>query len=100
MSTDQAEYEIFISYARLDNHPIPVDYPQGWVSAVVQKIVEDHRQYETSSLRIFFDIREMKVTSSKAWASSKNSRTPIQPAPRRNSTWQSAFSIGSLCRRR
>lgn len=39
MSHDQTEYELFLSYARLDNRPIPETYPLGWVSA----LKEQHR---------------------------------------------------------
>ncbi len=60
MSADQTEYEIFISYARLDNTPIPPDYPLGWVTAVRDHILADQRRYSTEPLRIFFDTDEIK----------------------------------------
>jgi tetratricopeptide (TPR) repeat protein len=60
MAADQNEYEIFISYARLDNMPIPPDYPLGWVTALRDHILADQRHYSTVPLRIFFDTSEIK----------------------------------------
>jgi hypothetical protein len=60
MPSDQAEYEIFISYARLDNKPIPETYPHGWVTALRDQILADQRRYSTERLRIFFDTDEIK----------------------------------------
>jgi tetratricopeptide (TPR) repeat protein len=60
MSHDQTEYELFISYARLDNRPIPESYPHGWVSALAEQIIADHEAYETAPLRIFFDTHEIR----------------------------------------
>ena len=60
MSNDQTEYELFISYARLDNKPIPDNYPHGWVTALRDQIVADQRRYSTERLRIFFDTDEIK----------------------------------------
>ena len=60
MSEDQTPYELFISYARADNKPIPETYPHGWVTALKEQILADHRQYETSPLRIFFDKQEIR----------------------------------------
>jgi hypothetical protein len=60
VSNDQTEYELFISYARRDNRPIPATYPLGWVSALKDQIIADHRVYETSPLRIFFDTHEIR----------------------------------------
>ncbi|HEV3142255.1 MAG TPA: toll/interleukin-1 receptor domain-containing protein, partial [Gemmataceae bacterium] len=60
MAADQNEYEIFISYARLDNRPIPPNYPLGWVTALRDHILADQRRYSTEPLRIFFDTSEIK----------------------------------------
>ena len=60
MSADQTEYEIFLSYARLDNQPIPPEFPLGWVTAVRDHILADQRRYSTEPLRIFFDASEIK----------------------------------------
>jgi len=48
------EYELFISYARLDNRP------DGWVAALRDALVADQRRYSTEPLRIFFDTDEIK----------------------------------------
>ena len=60
MSTDQTEYEIFISYARFDNRPVPPDYPFGWVTALRDHILADQHRFSTQPLRIFFDTSEIK----------------------------------------
>ena len=53
-------YEIFISYARKDNQPIPPTYPHGWVTALHDHILADHRRFSTEPLPIFFDKEEIK----------------------------------------
>lgn len=60
MSADQTEYDVFISYSRKDNRPIPETYPCGWVTAIRDHIAADHRQFSTSPLRLFFDTQEIK----------------------------------------
>jgi tetratricopeptide (TPR) repeat protein len=60
MPSDQQEYEIFLSYARLDNRPIPETYPHGWVTSLRDQILADQRRYSTEPLRIFFDTHEIK----------------------------------------
>ena len=60
MTTDQTDYEIFVSYARKDNRPIPDTFPHGWVAAVTEFIVADHRQYSADPMRIFFDTAEIR----------------------------------------
>ncbi len=60
MPSDQTEYELFLSYARLDNRPIPETYPHGWVTALHDHILADQRRYSTEPLRIFFDTHEIK----------------------------------------
>ena len=47
-------FELFISYSRKDNEPRPGE-ERGWVTALGEGILEDHRQYSTELLRIFFD---------------------------------------------
>ena len=53
------EYDIFISYARKDNHPIPDSYAQGWVTAIRDHIAADHQRFSTEPLRIFLDTEEI-----------------------------------------
>ena len=63
MSLDpQSQYEIFLSYSRQDNVPTAQDTTVGWVTALRDHILEDHRRFSTEPLRIFFDaeaIRDM-----------------------------------------
>lgn len=59
-STDQTEYELFVSYARKDNKPIPDTYPHGWVTAVKDFILADHRQFSADPMRVFFDTSEIR----------------------------------------
>src|SRR5437870_5517864 len=60
MPSDQTEYDLFISYARKDNKPIPETYPRGWVTAIYEHILADQRKVSTTPLRIFFDREEIK----------------------------------------
>jgi tetratricopeptide (TPR) repeat protein len=60
MSGRPTEYEIFLSYSRPDNAPIPASAAQGWVTALRDQIIEDHRRFSTAPLRIFFDTDEIK----------------------------------------
>ena len=63
-------YELFISYSRKDNipRPLPPDSPsaipnppsKGWVTALHDEILADHRRFSTEPLRIFFDTSEIK----------------------------------------
>lgn len=55
MASDQAEYEIFISYARVNNEPIPKEYPHGWVTALRDYILADQRRFTAEPLRIFLE---------------------------------------------
>ncbi|MCB1804956.1 MAG: TIR domain-containing protein, partial [Candidatus Competibacteraceae bacterium] len=48
MSTQHTPFEIFISYARRDNQT-------GWVTALRDHIIDDHRRFSTEPLRIFLD---------------------------------------------
>ena len=59
-SSDQTAYDVFLSYSRKDNAPIPATYPCGWVTAIRDHILADHRQFSTAPLRIFFDQHEIK----------------------------------------
>lgn len=43
-----ARFDIFISYARKDN-------TSGWVDALHEDILADHRMHSSRPLRIFFD---------------------------------------------
>jgi TIR domain len=60
MSTEHTAYEIFLSYSRKDNQPIPVTATEGWVTALRDHILEDHRRFSTEPLRIFFDTEEIR----------------------------------------
>ena len=62
MNTEQIPYEIFLSYSRKDN-VIPLDSlpeSKGWVTALRDEILADHRRFSTEPLRIFFDTSEIK----------------------------------------
>lgn len=61
MSADQTEYDLFISYSRKDNRPIPDTFPHGWVTAIRDHIAQDHRSFSTAPLRIFFDVEEIRT---------------------------------------
>lgn len=61
MSSEHTQYEIFLSYARKDN-ALPPDAPdgaKGWVTALREHILADHRRFSTEPLRIFFDSDEI-----------------------------------------
>jgi len=60
MSDSQTDYDIFISYSRKDNTPIPATHPRGWVTAIRDHIAADHRQFSTAPLRLFFDTEEIR----------------------------------------
>jgi tetratricopeptide (TPR) repeat protein len=62
MSADQTPYDVFISYARKDNAPAARDAgdARGWVTAIRDHIAEEHRQFSTERLRLFFDTLEIK----------------------------------------
>lgn len=53
-------YELFISYSRRDNLPRKPDDARGWVTALCDEILADHRRFSTEPLRIFFDSTEIK----------------------------------------
>lgn len=48
MTSKSTSWEIFISYSRRDN-------AKGWVTALHDQILADHRNFSTEPLRIFFD---------------------------------------------
>jgi hypothetical protein len=54
MSSEQTQYEIFLSYARKDDMPV-AGQNQGWVRALYDQILADHRRFSTEPLRIFYD---------------------------------------------
>ncbi len=58
--SDTTAYDVFLSYARKDNAPIPEAFPQGWVTAIYEHILAEHRTFSTERLRIFFDTQEIK----------------------------------------
>ncbi|HLG16227.1 MAG TPA: toll/interleukin-1 receptor domain-containing protein [Blastocatellia bacterium] len=58
MSTDTTQFEIFLSYARRDNLPASGDI--GWVTALRDHIIEDHRRFSTEPLRVFLDTTEIR----------------------------------------
>ncbi|MGC8493670.1 MAG: TIR domain-containing protein, partial [Syntrophobacteraceae bacterium] len=51
--------EIFISYSRKDNQPVKPGDSKGWVTALRDEILEDHRRFSTEPLRIFLDTDEI-----------------------------------------
>ena len=53
-------YELFLSYSRQDNLPQQPGDPKGWVTALRDEILADHRRYSTEPLRIFFDTSEIR----------------------------------------
>ncbi len=53
-------YELFISYSRKDNLPQKPGDAKGWVTALHDEILADHRRFSTEPLRIFFDTSEIK----------------------------------------
>ncbi|MBI5383621.1 MAG: toll/interleukin-1 receptor domain-containing protein [Verrucomicrobia bacterium] len=55
-----AKYELFISYSRKDNVPRKPGDPKGWVTALRDEILADHRRFSTEPLRIFFDTEEIR----------------------------------------
>ena len=59
MSGEHVPYEIFLSYARKDDVPAPVE-GQGWVAALHDQILADHRRFSTEPLRIFYDTRAIR----------------------------------------
>lgn len=62
MTSESTPFEIYISYSRRDNE-VPPDAPpgaKGWVTALVDQILADHRGFSTQPLRIFFDTEEIR----------------------------------------
>ena len=53
-------YEIFISYSREDDKPPHAGDSNGWVTALRDEILVDHRRFSTEPLRIFFDTDEIR----------------------------------------
>ncbi|MBI2422952.1 MAG: toll/interleukin-1 receptor domain-containing protein [Candidatus Hydrogenedentes bacterium] len=53
-------YELFISYSRKDNVPQKPGDATGWVMALRDEILADHRRFSTEPLRIFFDTEEIE----------------------------------------
>jgi len=43
---EPVNYELFISYSRKDNHPLPGD-EFGWVTALHEEILKDHKRFST-----------------------------------------------------
>ena len=60
MSSSGQNFEIFISYSRADNKPQKPGDPFGWVTALRDEILADHRRFSTEPLRIFFDTSEIR----------------------------------------
>ena len=56
-----AVFEIFLSYSRRDNAVPNGASPdaKGWVTALRDHILEDHRRFSTEPLRFFFDAADM-----------------------------------------
>lgn len=61
MTSESTPFEIFISYSRRDND-VPPDAPpgaKGWVIALRDQILADHRDFSTEPLNIFLDTEEI-----------------------------------------
>ncbi len=52
--------DIFLSYSRKDNVPVPDTFPHGWVTAIRDHIFADHRRFSTEPLHIFLDTEEIR----------------------------------------
>jgi tetratricopeptide (TPR) repeat protein len=48
-------HEIFISYAHEDDKPQQPGDDKGWVTALYEAVLADHKRFSTEPLRIFFD---------------------------------------------
>ncbi len=60
MTTDYFQpHEIFISYSRDDDEPVRPG-ESGWVSALRDEILADHRRFSTEPLRVFFDTSDIQ----------------------------------------
>jgi len=53
-------FEIFLSYSRKDNAPQKASDSKGWVTALYEEIIADHRRFSTEPLRIFFDTSDIR----------------------------------------
>src|SRR6187200_2128393 len=53
--------ELFISYSRQDNRPRRADDVRGWVTALRDEIIDDHRRFSTEPLTIFLDTDEIRT---------------------------------------
>jgi hypothetical protein len=54
-----ATYELFLSYSRKDNVPRKPDDAKGWVTALRDEILADHKRFSTEPV-IFFDTSEIR----------------------------------------
>ena len=59
MSTLHTRFEIFVSYAHKDNAPVPAQ-TTGWITALRDQILADHRRFSTEPLLIFFDTDDIR----------------------------------------
>ena len=53
------KFDVFLSYSRKDNDPLPGD-EFGWVTALHEEILKDHKRFSTEPLRIFLDTSEIR----------------------------------------
>ena len=58
-SKTSGPYDIFISYARVDNQPVNSNEP-GWVSALYDEILLDQANFTTEKLNCFFDTCDIR----------------------------------------
>ncbi|MEM7455656.1 MAG: toll/interleukin-1 receptor domain-containing protein [Planctomycetota bacterium] len=61
-----SEYEVFISYSRKDDEP-QAGAETGWVTALHNLIIEDHRKFSTEPLRVFFDQNGEDIKALEDW---------------------------------
>lgn len=55
MPTADYRFQLFLSYARKDNRPIPAEGGEGWVSAFAREFLARHRRWSERPLNLFFD---------------------------------------------
>ncbi|HEV2380843.1 MAG TPA: TIR domain-containing protein [Terriglobia bacterium] len=52
-------FDVFISYSREDNIPLKTGDGKGWVTALRDELLDDHRRFSTEPLRIFLDTSDI-----------------------------------------
>ena len=59
-----SRFDVFISYARIDNQPLG-DSPEtsvsvGWVEAIRDELIDDHSRFSTERFTIFLDTKDIR----------------------------------------